>query len=77
MSDLPYDSNLPADVQCFIKELSELTVKYGIMIWACGCCCGPQLVALSESHRQGGTALLHNLDWDKKKGHYIGDKPWK
>ena len=31
-------------LQAFISELNEISYKYDIKIWGCGCCHSPQLV---------------------------------
>lgn len=35
----------------FLRELTELTLKYRIEIWACGCCNSPCLFPLEKGGR--------------------------
>ena len=42
--------------EAFLKELTELTEKHGIVIGGCGCCGSPYLLTLKE-----------RLSWEKKR----------
>ena len=50
----------------FVKELGELTKKYDIEIWGCGCCGSPILFDLKNEE----TAISDNLAWNDKKQEY-------
>jgi len=50
----------------FLKELSELSEKYGITIGGCGCCSSPFLFDFYPDERGGHyTADPDNLSWRK------------
>lgn len=50
----------------FVKELGELTKKYGIEIWGCGCCGSPGLFDLKNEE----AAISDDLAWNVKKQEY-------
>jgi Zn-finger nucleic acid-binding protein len=47
-----------------LKELSELTQKYGLVIESCGCCNGPWL---RDLHKDKVVARLIMFDKEKQK----------
>lgn len=59
----------------FLRELSDLTRKYGIEIGACGCCDGPYLCGTETPHARYWTDKQHsNLQWGSKKPRYLGEE---
>lgn len=38
-------------LEAFIKELTELTIKYRVEIGACGCCDSPYLLGIDNEHQ--------------------------
>lgn len=55
------------DVDGFLKELSELSLKYQISIGGCGCCGSPYLISTDGDTEING--LQHDeLQW--KEDHY-------
>jgi hypothetical protein len=51
-----------SDEQRFLRELSELSKKYGITIWGCGCCGSPGV--------DGAGTSLDELTWNDKDKRY-------
>ena len=51
--------------ELFLKELTELTKKYGIYINGCGCCGSPYLTEDEPEYVDG------DLQWDKESQEYI------
>lgn len=50
------------DVENFLKELDNLTLKYGITIGGCGCCGSPYLLDINGNTEING--LQHDeLTW--------------
>ena len=49
----------------FLEELAELTEKYGIAIWGCGCCNSPQLKDVNSLE-----CLAFDLEYNKKAKKY-------
>ena len=49
----------------FIKELEELTKKYDIEIWGCGCCSSPRLLDIKS-----GNDFASDLSWDENEQKY-------
>ena len=41
-------------VEAFIKELTELTIRHRVVLWACGCCDGINAFALKNERVHGG-----------------------
>jgi hypothetical protein len=54
----------------FLKELSDLTLKYDITIGGCGCCGSPYL---SQGHGEDFHYAGDCLDWDKNENQYTCD----
>lgn len=52
-------------VDNFLKELAELSKKYDIEIWGCGCCGSPLLINISDRNK-----LADNLNWEEEKNKY-------
>lgn len=48
----------------FLKELSELTIKYGFIIGGCGCCGSPYIFD------EKGNDVLEDLYFDKNEQKY-------
>ena len=44
---------MEAHAEAFLAELTELTRKYQIVIWTCGCCSSPRLEPLDEGKSEG------------------------
>ena len=40
----------PAAAAAFAKELTELTRRYGVFLWACSCCDGLNLIELEPEY---------------------------
>ena len=59
------------DVQGFLKELNELTNKYNISIWGCGCDGSPALVDLLA--RDGNIFIAESLTYDEETKKYTID----
>lgn len=55
------------DIDSFLKELSELTQKYGIVIEGCGCCGSPYLIDIDIPYELNGQQC-EDLSW--KDDHY-------
>ena len=47
----------------FVKELGELTKKYDIEIWGCGCCGSPSLFDLKNEK----ATISEDLAWNDEK----------
>jgi len=60
-----------ADVDGFLKELTELTLKYGIQIKGCGCCGSPFLMNMNDEHQ---VFYGDELDFDPDTQHYKIEK---
>ena len=52
-------------VKTFIEELTLLTKKHDIHLWACSCCNAINLVDTKT-----GKTLLDCVDYDEEKGYY-------
>lgn len=52
-------------VDSFLKELAELSKKYDIEIWGCGCCGSPSLMNISD-----GKTLADDLNWEEEEDKY-------
>lgn len=50
----------------FVKELGELTKKYDIEIWGCGCCGSPSLFDLKNKK----ATISNDLTWNDEKQEY-------
>ena len=50
----------------FVKELGELTKKYDIEIWGCGCCGSPRLLDLKNEK----ATISEDLAWNDEKQEY-------
>jgi hypothetical protein len=55
------------EIECFLRELSELTEKHGIVICGCGCCGSPYL---EERKMVQEMTVAENLKFDEKKKKY-------
>ncbi len=55
--------------ELFLHELSELSKKYDIYIYGCGCCGSPYLIKGRPKYNGDG-----DLQWDKESKEYICDK---
>lgn len=53
----------------FLKELSELSNKYGLVIWGCGCCGSPNI-----EHRDSCTGNYQISSTDFKSVLYVGQE---
>ena len=51
-------------VSDFLKELSELTLKYNIKIGGCGCCGSPYLESVDDDLDINGISY-DDLTWEK------------
>ena len=52
----------------FLKELAELTKKYGLVIGGCGCCHSPWICDKDYN------CYMDDLTYDHKKQIYFADK---
>lgn len=53
----------------FLKELSKLSRKYGVVVQGCGCCGSPYLSAKRSSGLEAGAYIpgYHDpIDWDEE-----------
>ena len=58
------------DVENFLKELTELTEKYKIVIGGCGCCGSPYLSDLNGELTLNG--LMHDeLSYSPDNGYFM------
>lgn len=52
--------------EAFLRELTALSLKYGLWIWGCGCCGSPCLVDKTDD-----TVMFDgDLFWDKRTESY-------
>lgn len=54
------------DVEGFLKELTELTHKYGIQIGGCGCCGSPYLLELNSGNTAVNGLQHDELTWTEE-----------
>ena len=54
--------------ELFLKELGELSKKYGLYIGGCGCCGSPFVIRVHEGVKE---VVAENLEWDFEKERYI------
>ena len=54
-------------LEMFLKELTELTNKYGIAIGGCGCCGSPWVYDTTSDDG----FLIDNLEYDESKKKYV------
>jgi hypothetical protein len=61
-------------LELFLKDLSELTKKYGLVIRGCGCCGSPWIENLQEDVIEQkilvGDVLVENLYYNIEKQEY-------
>ena len=48
----------------FLKELTELTKKYGIAIEGCGCCSSPYLIKKPKAQLDGKYVITESPDYN-------------
>lgn len=51
----------------FLRELSELTKKYKIVISGCGCCGSPSLNSMTADEENGQYEYQDRLKWEAVK----------
>ena len=52
-------------LELFLKELAELTKKYGLVIGGCGCCGSPWIEDLEQKN------YINNLRYNDEKQEYF------
>ena len=60
----------PAVAIAFAKELTELTRRYGVRLWACSCCDGINMIEMEpkDAGGEGGyRADGHELAWREER----------
>lgn len=58
------------DVKGFLAELTNLTHKYNISLWACNCCEGinmeiPKGIGKYSYHKNTFQEVAHGITWDE------------
>ncbi|MDR2571127.1 MAG: hypothetical protein LBD23_12695 [Oscillospiraceae bacterium] len=69
MTDKIIEENEMTNVEEFLNDLTELTVKHGIIIGGCGCCGSPFLYGIGDKATLEDITA-ENLDFDKKTKMY-------
>jgi len=57
----------------FLNELTALSIKYGIVVEACGCCHSPYLVTIGDEEKDGYKYVFlesgnqRDVAWEKRE----------
>jgi hypothetical protein len=59
------NENINKKVEMFLKELAELTDKYGLAVNGCGCCGSPWIYDVKS-----GEVIVDNIDYNEHEKKY-------